>query len=207
MDVGNAGGGQWPSTHRSLLARILQPENSESWRNYDPLFQYYCRRGLQDAGRHDVVQDILFQLQRSIGAFVYDPQRGRFRGWLGTIASRAVGRYDGTLRRNANPLFRSRRESSRHSVSNIVNSRGLPGQHASLIPPIPNQPRFSINPLAATKSLDQIKNPRLPRGVTLTFIERAANLAGIIDLCGVQSVIEEILCPNLGFDYVKVLNE
>ncbi len=25
--------------------------------------------------------------------FAYDPQRGRFRGWLGTIASRAVGRY------------------------------------------------------------------------------------------------------------------
>ncbi len=98
MNAENTARGQWPSTHRSLLARVRQPENAEAWREfvslYEPLLHTYCRRrGLQDACQQDVVQDILWQVQRSISVFVYDPQRGRFRGWLGTIASRAVGRY------------------------------------------------------------------------------------------------------------------
>ncbi len=68
MDVGNAGAGQWPSTHRSLLVRIRQPENSEAWaefvNRYEPLLHNYCRRrGLQDACRQDVVHDILLQVQ------------------------------------------------------------------------------------------------------------------------------------------------
>lgn len=49
----------------------------------------WCRRwGLRQAEAQDVTQNVLLELARQMGGFVYRPT-GSFRGWLKTIAYRA----------------------------------------------------------------------------------------------------------------------
>jgi RNA polymerase sigma factor (sigma-70 family) len=77
-------------TSPSLLVRIRDAQDVASWRTfvdlYAPLIYRYCRRrGLQDADAADVGQEVLLQVARSIRTFEYQPERGRFRDWLGTV--------------------------------------------------------------------------------------------------------------------------
>jgi len=85
-------------TRPSLLVRIRDPQDAESWRAfvelYTPPVLRYCRlRGLQDADAADVTQEVMAQVARSMRSFQYSPERGRFRDWLGTIARRKVNRH------------------------------------------------------------------------------------------------------------------
>jgi RNA polymerase sigma-70 factor (ECF subfamily) len=91
-------GGDAPSTRITLLTRLRSADDAEAWRMfvdlYLPLVYRYCRkRGLQDADARDVTQQVLASVHRAIDKFEYDPQRGRFRSWLGTIAQHEIGRY------------------------------------------------------------------------------------------------------------------
>jgi hypothetical protein len=77
-------------TQPSLLLRIRDAFDAESWRTfvsiYAPLIYRSCRRrGLQDADAADVGQEVLAQVARSIREFEYQPGRGRFRDWLGSV--------------------------------------------------------------------------------------------------------------------------
>jgi RNA polymerase sigma factor (sigma-70 family) len=85
-------------TQPSLLVRIRDPRDSESWKTfvdiYAPLIYRFCRRqGLQEADAADVGQDVLVQVARSIQTFEYQPERGRFRDWLGTVTRHRVIRF------------------------------------------------------------------------------------------------------------------
>jgi RNA polymerase sigma-70 factor (ECF subfamily) len=79
-------------TRPSLVRRLRDAADQEAWRQFvdtdAPLLFRWCRRqGLQDAAA-DVSQEALLQVARSIGAFEYQPERGRFRDWLGVIVRR-----------------------------------------------------------------------------------------------------------------------
>ncbi len=92
------GDGEPPSTRITLLTRLRSADDAEAWRTfvdlYLPLVYRYCRkRGLQDADSRDVSQQVLASVHRAIDKFEYDPQRGRFRNWLGTIALHEIGRH------------------------------------------------------------------------------------------------------------------
>ena len=85
-------------TRPSLLIRIRDPQDAESWRSfvelYTPPVLRYCRlRGLQDADAADVTQEVMAQVARSMRSFRYCPERGRFRDWLGIITRRKVNRH------------------------------------------------------------------------------------------------------------------
>ena len=85
-------------TRPSLLVRIRDRQDAESWRTfvelYTPPVLRYCRlRGLQDADAADVTQDVMAEVARSMHSFGYSPERGRFRDWLGTITRRKVNRH------------------------------------------------------------------------------------------------------------------
>jgi RNA polymerase sigma-70 factor (ECF subfamily) len=54
---------------------------------------------LQEADSLDVTQQVLANVHRAIEAFDYDPQKGKFRNWLGTIALREITRYQHRDRR------------------------------------------------------------------------------------------------------------
>jgi RNA polymerase sigma-70 factor (ECF subfamily) len=85
-------------TRPSLLVRIRDAQDDQSWRTfvelYAPLIYRYCRlRGLQDADSADVGQEVLAQVAQSIRRFEYQPERGRFRDWLGTVTRNKVVRF------------------------------------------------------------------------------------------------------------------
>jgi RNA polymerase sigma-70 factor (ECF subfamily) len=103
-DSTNDGLSQPPSTRITLLTRLRSPTDAEAWRTfvdlYLPLVYRYCRkRGLQDADARDVTQQVLANVHRAMESFEYDPRKGKFRNWLGTIALREIMRYQQKSRR------------------------------------------------------------------------------------------------------------
>lgn len=94
----------WPSTQIPLLQRLRGSTDSAAWDQfvdvYRPLLAAACRRrGLQEADAEDVVQNVLLEVRKGIAGFNYDPVRGRFRNWLGTIMVRQIARYRKRQRR------------------------------------------------------------------------------------------------------------
>ncbi len=82
-------------TSSSLLLRIRNPNDTPSWQTfqdiYEPIIRSYCfRQRLQDADVDDVVQEVLAVVARSIQTFVYQPEKGRFRSWLGTVTDNEI---------------------------------------------------------------------------------------------------------------------
>jgi RNA polymerase sigma-70 factor (ECF subfamily) len=90
-------------THPSLLLRVRNPRDSQAWEEfvgvYGPLIFGYCRlRRLQDSDASDVAQEVLARLAKSLWQFEYQPDRGRFRDWLGKIVHRELLRHGGRRR-------------------------------------------------------------------------------------------------------------
>jgi RNA polymerase sigma factor (sigma-70 family) len=80
-----------PPTQPSLIVRIRDAGDAEAWaqfvRVYAPVIYRYARgRGLQDADAADLSQDVLRSVAVAVRRFDYDRERGRFRGWLFTLA-------------------------------------------------------------------------------------------------------------------------
>jgi RNA polymerase sigma factor (sigma-70 family) len=86
------------NTRPSLLVRIRDHLDQESWQafvdSYAPLVYRYARRkGLQDADAADITQEVMAEVARCIRSFEYQPDRGRFRDWMGTLAHRRLVRH------------------------------------------------------------------------------------------------------------------
>jgi RNA polymerase sigma factor (sigma-70 family) len=85
-------------THPSLLIRLRDPQDQKAWAlfvdTYVPMIYRYARRvGLQDADAADISQEVLSEVARCIRSFEYQPDRGRFRDWLGTLVRRRISRF------------------------------------------------------------------------------------------------------------------
>lgn len=96
-------------TPPSLLLRIRNSGDQQAWQTfvdtYGPLIYNHCRqRGLQDADAADVMQLVLTQVSGSIKTFDYQPERGRFRDWLGTVTRHEIGRFAKKRERSAQPV-------------------------------------------------------------------------------------------------------
>jgi len=94
-----------PRTRQSLLVRLRDPADGPAWRTfvdvYAPaVFAFARRNGLQPADASDVTQDVCRNVAQALRSSAYDPDRGRFRGWLFAIV------------RNQLKMFR--RSQSRH---------------------------------------------------------------------------------------------
>jgi len=84
-----------PLTSPSLILKVRDANDSDSWgtfeRLYSPVVRIYCRRrGIQEADVDDLVQDVMASVSNAIRNFEYDPSRGKFRSWFGTITANRV---------------------------------------------------------------------------------------------------------------------
>jgi RNA polymerase sigma factor (sigma-70 family) len=74
-------------TRSTLLARVRDRADAESWREfyqyYQPLLMCYLGRlGLREHAADDVLQDVFTQLLRTLPHFTLGRKPGRFRGYL-----------------------------------------------------------------------------------------------------------------------------
>ena len=91
-------------TRPSLLLRVKDFRDQKSWEEfveiYGPLILRYLRKvGVAEQDAVDLVQDVLGIVLRHIGTFEYDPAKGRFRGWIKTIATHRAFRFLAESRR------------------------------------------------------------------------------------------------------------
>ena len=80
-----------PETRASLIVRLRDAADVAAWDEfvaiYGPLvYRLALRQGLQAADADDVVQQVFAAAAQSVHHWLEKPQRGRFRGWLLTIA-------------------------------------------------------------------------------------------------------------------------
>jgi RNA polymerase sigma-70 factor (ECF subfamily) len=85
-------------TRPSLLARVRDASDDAAWRRfvgvYGRLILAECRRGgLKWDDAEDVAQLVLSRVFRSLRSFEYQPDKGRFRDWLGTVVRNEVRRF------------------------------------------------------------------------------------------------------------------
>ena len=75
------------ATRRSLLSRIKNPEDHDSWKDF---FDTYSRlvysvalkAGLTNTEAEEAVQETFIALARKMPEFKYDPEIGSFKSWL-----------------------------------------------------------------------------------------------------------------------------
>jgi RNA polymerase sigma-70 factor (ECF subfamily) len=82
-------------TRRSLLSRLRNLDDHESWRDFFELYwrmlyRVARRAGLGEADAEDVVQETVVAVARQMPRFRYDAARGSFKGWLFRIVGRRV---------------------------------------------------------------------------------------------------------------------
>lgn len=82
-------------TQASLLDRLREGADPMAW---DEFFQRYWRliyawakrRGCSDDTAEEIVQDVMLAVFEQRDVYCYDPDRGRFRDWLGTLVRNKV---------------------------------------------------------------------------------------------------------------------
>jgi len=112
-----------PDTRASLLLRIRNPRDEQSWVEfaaiYEPLVYRLARyKGFQDADAQEVTQEVMLAVANAIERWTPDPERGSFRGWLFRIA------------RNLMVNFLARERRHPHGVGDTDFARWLEDQPA-----------------------------------------------------------------------------
>ncbi len=84
-----------PPTRRSLLSRLKDWDNQDSWRQFFELYWKLIydlarKAGLSDAAAQDVVQETVLVAAKQLPNFKYDRAKGSFKGWLMQITRRRI---------------------------------------------------------------------------------------------------------------------
>lgn len=82
-------------TRKSLLSRLRNLDDGESWRTFFDLYwkllyRVARRSGLADGDAQDVVQETVVAVARQMPEFRYDTSRGSFKSWLFRIVRRRI---------------------------------------------------------------------------------------------------------------------
>ena len=82
-------------TRRSLLSRLKDWDDQESWKDFFDtywklVYGVAIKSGLNDAEAQDVVQETVLSVAKKMHAFKYDPAVGTFKSWLLLITRRRI---------------------------------------------------------------------------------------------------------------------
>ena len=84
-----------PETRESLLIAICNQADQASWQQfvaiYEPMVYRLARQmNLQDCDARDVTQQVMIRVAAAIPTWSKDERKGRFRGWLTTVAKNII---------------------------------------------------------------------------------------------------------------------
>lgn len=110
-------------TRRSLLSRLKNCDDNESWRDF---FETYWRliydvarkAGFSDAESQDIVQDTVISVSRQIQDLRYDSEKGQFKNWLRLITRRRIA--DQWRKKYREPEVESATKGSMKAVENVA---------------------------------------------------------------------------------------
>ena len=85
-------------TRVTLLKKTKNPSDEYAWADFASYYRKYIynvvrRMGLSHHDADEVVQMTLVKVWNAMPEFKYEPKRGRFRGWLCTVAGNAARNY------------------------------------------------------------------------------------------------------------------
>ncbi|MCK6457245.1 MAG: sigma-70 family RNA polymerase sigma factor [Phycisphaerae bacterium] len=83
------------TTRVSLILRVKDPADQSAWREFDliyrPMMIRFARaRGLSESDADEISQECMAAVHEHIRRFEYDPDRGRFKGWLRTLVNNRI---------------------------------------------------------------------------------------------------------------------
>lgn len=96
-----------PNTNPSIFLRMAQESRSPrelAWDDFERLYApiirgFAVRLGARRDDLDDIVQDVLMGFFARVPTFVYDPAKGRFRGYLKVCTYRAIAKRFGAARK------------------------------------------------------------------------------------------------------------
>lgn len=146
-------------TRGSLLARLQDWQDDESWRQFFDtywrlIYHFAKQRGLAHEEAEEVVQETVVAVARSIGRFRYDPAVCRFKTWLLGV----------TWSKVANQFARRARRPEGHAAS----ANDGDGTHPLLLLPDPK-----------AGELDQAWEEEWKRNLTRVALERVKRRVSI----------------------------
>jgi len=82
-------------TRETLLKRVRRQRDQKAWEEFVQYYRGYVygiarRMGLNHHDAEEVVQTVMLKCWQKLPEFEYDQHRGRFRGWLCTVAGNEV---------------------------------------------------------------------------------------------------------------------
>jgi RNA polymerase sigma factor (sigma-70 family) len=85
-------------TKLTLLERLRQGTDALVWQEFSDrywrlIFAFARNRGCSEHTAEEIVQEVMVEVFRHRDTFCYDPARGRFRDWLGTVVRNLVAKY------------------------------------------------------------------------------------------------------------------
>ncbi|MBN2292271.1 MAG: sigma-70 family RNA polymerase sigma factor [Pirellulales bacterium] len=85
-------------TRATMLERLRDGSDLVAWeeffgRYWSLIFAFARRRGCSEHTAEEVVQDVMLKVFEQKDLFRYDPSRGRFRSWLGTLVTNRVADF------------------------------------------------------------------------------------------------------------------